>query len=441
MADTTETKKKTRSSNKSKKKNYDPKWKTKKEAKKTGSTKVTSKTKTPVKKSNSINKKEGKKIDKEKIVDKYNIENTVEINIPALKESASKEEKETNNKVVTNSNPKVKHFNFIARVCTLVAMILLFLSMCLFFTFKAIGYELGESTTYSEYTSNNYSVCTKEIGFYENNCVGKDLDYISSIINNIHATFNYEAVYSKNITIDSNYYVIGRLNIFSEDNKSHIRYTKEDTFIDSTELKLKDDVVSFSTNVDIDFNMYKAFVQEYITKTGVSSGAELEVSLYLESDGVSRKISYINIPLTEETFMITSSNLDNQNQLVVFNDKNKTTDPFYMFIAAICLFMDVLLFTYLVNLIYMIYHLDNEYNKELKRILKEYDNIIVNATSDYIIPEGSRVIEVSSFRELLDARTSIERPIVYERINNIKSKFYLEDGNTIYLYKMKDEGR
>ena len=47
---------------------------------------------------------------------------------------------------------------------------------------------------------------------------------------------------------------------------------------------------------------------------------------------------------------------------------------------------------------------------------------------------------LESIEELMDARNTLEKPIVYERINSIKSKFYVEDGNTIYVYVMKDDG-
>ncbi len=473
MADTTEEKKKKTTSkvSKSKKKNNDPKWKTKKENKKSSTTVTSKKSGGNNKKTSSVKKdtkkeskttttieekritplpksESSKRVDKEKLEDKFHIlDDEVITPVPFQKETVKPLLEHEKVEQKTDSDSKIpnvigaRHFNFTLRVCTLVALILLFLVMGIVLLFKSIGYELGNSTTYSEYTSNNYSVCTEEIGVYDNNCMSKDLDYISSIVKTIHASFNYEAVYSKEVSIDSNYYVIGRLKVYDKNNVSHIRYTREDSFLESTKLKVQDEVVSFSTDVQVDFASYKEFVEDYMRKTGVLSGAELEVSLYLENDGVSRKISYINIPLTEETFMITSSNLDNQNQLVIFNDKKKMIDPFYMFICIICFFTDGLLLIYLINFIYMVSHLDNKYNATLKKILKDYDKIIVNATSEYQIPEEARIIEVATFKELLDARNSLEKPIVYERVNNVKSRFYLEDEDKVYIYKIKDEGK
>lgn len=454
------------------KNNFEPKWKAKKDnissnvaknksaVKENKKKKVENNSQEKVKlpeerksPSSKINKKDsGKKVDKTRLIDKYKIEKTAIFNLPSkeeldkIYEEMSKPAEpvrevncEEENKKSSTLINKI-HYNFLFRVCTLVVMILIFLVLCIVFAFKAIGYQLGGSTTYSEYTSDDYSVCTGDIGVYDNNCLDKDLDYISSIVNNIHATFNYEAVYSRAVSFKSKYYVEATLKVFDQKDESRIRYTKSDKLISNTNLNVKGEVVSFSTDVDVNFKEYKDLAYDYIEKTGVDSAAEVEVGLYLLNNDVSRMISSIKIPLTDETFMITSNNLDNQNQLVVSNINKKTIDPFYIFVSIVCLLMDILLFSYLANFIYLVKHLDNKYNAMLKRILREYDEYIVNTNSNYNIPDDSRVIEVETFEELLDARNSLEKPIVYERINNIKSKFYVEDDKTIYVFTMKDEG-
>lgn len=334
-----------------------------------------------------------------------------------------------------------KHYNYLSRIITLIVMIVLFLVLCILFVFKALDYQLGGSTTYSEYTSNDYIVCTNGVTVYNNeNCLTKDLDYISSVVKNIHATFNYESVFNKKHTFNSSYSVIAKLKIYDQSDSSRIRYTKDYTLINDTNINVNGEVITFSADADVDFNHYRNIVYKYMEETGIASSAEVEVGLYLKDGETNRKISYITIPLTEESFMIKSSNLDNQNQLVINNLKTRTIDPFYVFIAVICLLMDILLFTYLTNFMYMVQHLDNEYNTKLKAILRDNDELIVNATSDYVIPEDANVVEVEEFDELMDARNTLEKPIVYEKINNIKSKFYVEDGNTIYVYTMKDDG-
>ena len=160
-------------------------------------------------------------------------------------------------------------------------------------------------------------------------------------------------------------------------------------------------------------------------------------NLIICTDGGSTNISLINNQINDKKILYKVLYSDFMNKGV--NDIIGR-NSFYIFISVVCLLMDILLFVYLFNFIYMVKHLDNAYNSKLKSILKEYDDIIVNAINDYIIPDNVRVVMVESFEELLDARNSLDKPIVYERINNIKSKFYVEDSMTIYIYTMKDNG-
>ena len=52
--------------------------------------------------------------------------------------------------------------------------------------------------------------------------------------------------------------------------------------------------------------------------------------------------------------------------------------------------------------------------------------------------ENKTVVKVTKFKELLDAKTVLDKPIVYVRVNDIKSKFIVEDVDSIYEYTIKD---
>ncbi len=52
--------------------------------------------------------------------------------------------------------------------------------------------------------------------------------------------------------------------------------------------------------------------------------------------------------------------------------------------------------------------------------------------------KGKTIYKVGSFLELIDARDTIEKPILFVRINNIKSIFYVIDNDIVYKYTMKD---
>ena len=58
--------------------------------------------------------------------------------------------------------------------------------------------------------------------------------------------------------------------------------------------------------------------------------------------------------------------------------------------------------------------------------------------NDLEIDENKTILKVSSFKELLDARNTLNKPIIYNKINNIKSEFIVEDESVIYKYVMKE---
>ena len=78
------------------------------------------------------------------------------------------------------------------------------------------------------------------------------------------------------------------------------------------------------------------------------------------------------------------------------------------------------------------------YQRILNMILREYDKYIVISRGDYEIDNSKRLIKVTSFGELLDARNTLEKPIVYVKVNNVKSEFYVEDSESIYKYTLKE---
>ena len=80
----------------------------------------------------------------------------------------------------------------------------------------------------------------------------------------------------------------------------------------------------------------------------------------------------------------------------------------------------------------------SKYEVELKKILKEYDDYIVLTKEGLEIDENKTILKVSSFKELLEARNTLNKPIIYTKINSVKSEFVGEDESVIYKYIMKE---
>ena len=91
----------------------------------------------------------------------------------------------------------------------------------------------------------------------------------------------------------------------------------------------------------------------------------------------------------------------------------------------------------LVRLVKTTFKRKSKYEIELERILKNYGNDIVNV-KDYVDDDTKSIIKVESFEELIDAAKIISKPILYSKINDIKSEFVVEDEDKVYKYILKD---
>lgn len=75
------------------------------------------------------------------------------------------------------------------------------------------------------------------------------------------------------------------------------------------------------------------------------------------------------------------------------------------------------------------------YNKELRKILKTYDSILVY-TKDEIELKDQNVIFLKKFKDLLKTQEEFNKPILYLEEPN-SSVFTIQDGNELLVYIMK----
>jgi hypothetical protein len=93
------------------------------------------------------------------------------------------------------------------------------------------------------------------------------------------------------------------------------------------------------------------------------------------------------------------------------------------------------LFIYLIILAFSKTDDISVYNKELRKILKTYDSIIVY-TKDEIILTDQNVIFLKKFKDLLKSQEEFNKPILYYEEPQ-SSVFTVQDGNELLVYIMK----
>ena len=114
------------------------------------------------------------------------------------------------------------------------------------------------------------------------------------------------------------------------------------------------------------------------------------------------------------------------------------TNTLYIVVGSIFVLLSLFLLFHLTRLALAITGKKSKYQEYLMSILNEYDRLIVIARDGYESNVEKKIIKVYTFEELLDARSILNKPIIYSRINNVKSEFIVEDEEVIYKFVLKE---
>ena len=340
-----------------------------------------------------------------------------------------------------------KHISFEKRVAFLVLLVIIFFFVAGLFIFKAVTHTNGEKVTFDEVSTVDYKVCLNQQQYgqyYEDSCLDEGMEYLTSLSEKMPVTFNYNVSYSDSVDIKLNYYVTSKVNIYREKNGRVIN-TAEDVLVERTSYDVFGNYAEFLIDVDVPLKKYIDYVNSYNNQFGISSYALLEVMFYVDNGNTIKKVSSLSLPLTNATYGIDKMVVTNSEQnLNIVDDSWGSVNTSYAVVGLIFVLFGLLAIIKLADLIYKVMTSSSLYQRKLNRIMREYDREIVISRNGYTLDDSKKLVKVTSFSELLDARDTLEKPIVYVRVNNVKSEFYVEDSETIYKYTMKEadfEGR
>ena len=321
------------------------------------------------------------------------------------------------------------YFGFEARIITSIILILILFSGACFLGLKVINYKALEKFLYNEDGSVSYQVCRKD-----STCIGEMDSYNALDIDRIKIFFNYNIKADKQINHDETYHISANLKAY-DSSKTELYYEKENELISKTNISNTNNSI-VSKTVIIDYNKYNKLIKEYESRDSLD---ELEVALYINDDTKSRKVSSVIIPLSNDNIVIGKSNPINvSREMDISVNVWDNYSIIYALSSSILVIISLILIYRTTRLVLKSTNNRNDYQKAVDNILKEYDSIIVVARDGYESNEIKEVIKVNSFDELLEIKDSVMKPIVFTRINGVKSEFIIERNDKLYKYVMKE---
>ena len=342
---------------------------------------------------------------------------------------------------------KVKS-NYLKEIILILSFILFIILSFLCFK-KSIIIQREQNVFYEEIGSPNYKIYLKDNNYYKQDYLDKDMSYIANLIDNISINYNYKFISDTELNGEYYYKIVANLEIRNPKNNS-LFYQEKYELSEEKKFPIKNEKeYVINETIDIKYDNYNAIANNFEASYGVDTESNLTVSLELHRkvDGTLANNSDINsdnkinliIPLSEKTINLKTEPLSMKNKNVVISlNHYKIDDIKYLIGALLFLGFALTIFIYITKKAISLKPKVNSYDKLLRKILRQYDRLIVNVNTMPNFKKGN-TIEVDSFYELLDAKDSIHNAIFYYEVTpHQKCYFYINNDNNFIVYTLKN---
>lgn len=339
----------------------------------------------------------------------------------------------TNNNEIKNK----LYFGYDLRIFIYGVLIFLFLTGTFVSYFSLYLSCADKVVSFQEESDVTYNVCLDDNNIYSDPCLKEGMEYLSILTNSVNSKFFYHVDFSSEIEYDLEYKVVAKTKILSSEDKK-ILFENEEEIISPKKLANTSDEININQIVELDYKKYSNLVSNYINTYAAGAEAYVDLELYLIEPTETRKLSALSIPLVGQTYSISKEIISYSDEVRFKNNYWNEENSVYGIVGTSCLLLLTFFIYRLTRMIVLVSKNKNKYQVELNKILKEFDDYIVITKDGYNISEDINVIKVSNFKELLDARNSLNKPIIFTKVNNVKCEFIVEDESTVYKYVMKE---
>ena len=330
------------------------------------------------------------------------------------------------------------YIGFETRVCLYIIFILVFFLSGCYIALSAFNFGINEVVNYKEVSHASYKVCLKDNNYYSKECLDEGLQYLSTLTKNINVNFDYNAKLSSIIDYKLAYHVTALVRIYDPIDHTKVLYENEDMIINKIYINNTSDEIKFSADAIIDYNKYNSSVVQYINSYAPGATGDVDLILYLDEEAETRKIASVNVPLAVASYGINKEEIEKESDVSIDNNVWTDSNSYYIMIGTLLILVSLFLLIKVTRLVIKGTAKKSKYQKELSNILREYDRFIVIARDGFIPAGEKRVVKVDSFKELMDAREALNKPIIYSRVNDIKSEFIVEDTEIVYKFTIKE---
>lgn len=352
-----------------------------------------------------------------------------------------------NKKIRINKNDIKK---IIISFLLVIAMVVQF--SFLSYLFKALAPESSKNkdNLIMSYTSSgniDYKVFLKENNFIDNEYLNAGEAYILDLIDYVRLTpvYNFKSTSKTNVTGTNK--LVAKLKVYykeSSDKNNNPEVMNKEKTLDEKVMNFNDDKYTSLGSYDLYLNEYLDMLKEFQSEVKIAVDGYLDITYESSFDGKVGGASYSNkydntvrIPLSNSVVKIESPKSEAKESNVYEADLVKTNKTVMSYIVI----ANIVVFIIICFLLKKLFSFTNksEYQRKLSKILRNYDDIIVN-TSSIVDVKKYKVIKIEEFKEILNLSRELLLPIMnYEKIKDKETWFYVIKDDILYMHVVSEK--
>ena len=316
-----------------------------------------------------------------------------------------------------------------------------------------LGYNRVNRTHYIEYTEvgdADYMVHYVENDFFDDEWIGKDQSYISSLVDGIVADLEYKlCTDSSDMDFNYTYRINAKLLVANKDTGNPYYTVEENLLPATTRFANAGADIKINESVSVDFAKFNEIAKDFENTYGLSEKASSTLLVTLSVDIVAANSRFnqetkntysttLNIPLADDTFSITRSASSPEGVANILEFKTAANKNVLLVMSVAAASIAVIGGAVLLIFMHWTKNEDVTYEARIRKILKAYGSYIQRINGEFDC-EGYQVVMIKTFNEMLGIRDTIQSPIlVFENKDETMTRFLIPTNTKIlYVFEIK----